>query len=95
MSTILVTGGAGYIGSHIIEQLIKNKKKVIILDNLKTGNRILLNKKANFIKGDINDSKLLTKIVEIYKIKTIIHLAGLINVLESKKKKEIIIIIMF
>ena len=71
MSKILVTGGAGYIGSHIIEQLIKNKKKVIILDNLKTGNRILLNKKANFIKGDINDSKLLTKIVEIYKIKTI------------------------
>ena len=65
MSTILVTGGAGYIGSHIIEQLIKNKKKVIILDNLKTGNRILLNKKANFIKGDINDSKLLTKIIEV------------------------------
>ena len=61
MSIILVTGGAGYIGSHIIEQLIKNKKKVIILDNLKTGSKILLNRQASFIKGDINDTKLLKK----------------------------------
>ena len=54
---ILVTGGAGYIGSHIIEKLI-DKKNVIILDNLKTGYKRLINKKANFIKGDITNKKL-------------------------------------
>ena len=37
MENILVTGGAGYIGSHIVEQLLKMKKKVIIVDNLSTG----------------------------------------------------------
>ncbi len=88
MSIILVTGGAGYIGSHIIEQLIKNKKKVIILDNLKTGSKILLNRQASFIKGDINDTKLLKKIIENYRITTIMHFAGLINVLESKRNKK-------
>ena len=43
---ILVTGGAGYIGSHIVEQLIKNKEKVIIIDNLVTGYKRLINKIA-------------------------------------------------
>ena len=47
---ILVTGGAGYIGSHIVEQLIKNKESVIILDNLVTGYKKLINKKAKFVK---------------------------------------------
>ena len=47
--SILITGGAGYIGSHIVERLIKNKIKVIILDNLNTGHRKLINKKAFFI----------------------------------------------
>ena len=54
MSNILITGGAGYIGSHIVELLIKNKKKVIILDNLKTGYKSLINKKADFIKLDLS-----------------------------------------
>ena len=51
---ILVTGGAGYIGSHIVEQLIKNKENVIILDNLVTGYKKLINKKAKFVKADIH-----------------------------------------
>ena len=49
MTNILITGGAGYIGSHIVEQLIKNKRNVIILDNLVTGYKKLINKKAKFI----------------------------------------------
>ena len=48
MINVLVTGGAGYIGSHIIEELVKLKKKVFILDNLSTGKRRLINKKAKF-----------------------------------------------
>jgi len=83
---ILVTGGAGYIGSHIIEQLI-NKNNIIILDNLKTGHKKLINKKANFIKGDINNKKLLIKILKKYNIQTIIHLAALLNVSEAEKNK--------
>ena len=53
MNNILVTGGAGYIGSHIVEQLIKTKARNIIIDNLATGYKKLINKKAIFIKGDI------------------------------------------
>ena len=56
-SKILVTGGADYIGSHIIELLIKNKNKVIIYDNLSTGYKRPINKEANFIKGDIRNFK--------------------------------------
>ena len=51
--TILVTGGAGYIGSHIVEILVRKRKKVIVLDNLSTGYKKLINKKSKFIKGDI------------------------------------------
>ena len=87
-SKILVTGGAGYIGSHITEQLVKIKKDVIILDNLKTGYKSLINKKAKFIKGDISNIKLLRKIIQNDNISTIIHFAGLIDVIESQKYKK-------
>ena len=58
MEAILVTGGAGYIGSHIIELLIKKKFKVFIIDNLSTGHKRLINKKAKFISANINQHKL-------------------------------------
>ena len=54
-NSILVTGGAGYIGSHVVEQLVKKKDNIIILDNLVTGFKKLTNKKAKFIKGDIKN----------------------------------------
>tara|TARA_A100000164_G_scaffold346136_1_gene346553 strand:+ start:799 stop:1770 length:972 start_codon:yes stop_codon:yes gene_type:complete len=88
MTNILITGGAGYIGSHVAEQLIKNKKKVIILDNLKTGYKSLINKKADFIKGDVSNKKLLKKIIDNNNISTIMHFAGLIDVIESEKYKK-------
>ena len=47
---ILITGGAGYIGSHICENLIKNKKKIFVIDNLSTGHKKLLNTKVKFYK---------------------------------------------
>ena len=62
-NNILVTGGAGYIGSHIVEKLVKSKANVIILDNLVTGYKKLVNKKAKFIKGDIKNQKKLAKII--------------------------------
>jgi len=51
-NNILITGGAGYIGSHIAENLIKKKSKVIVLDNLVTGYKKLINKKSIFIEDD-------------------------------------------
>ena len=53
MKNILVTGGAGYIGSHIIELLIKKKFNAFIIDNLSTGHKKLINKKAKFFNVDL------------------------------------------
>ena len=64
---ILLTGGAGYIGSHVVEQLIKKKNQIFILDNLVTGSKKLINKKAKFIKGDIKNKKELSKVINDYK----------------------------
>ena len=86
---ILVTGGAGYIGSHVIELLVKNKtNKVIVLDNLSTGYKILINKKSKFYKGDINNKKLIIKIINKFNVDTIIHLAASLNVSEAQKNKK-------
>tara|TARA_B100000900_G_scaffold248097_1_gene211093 strand:+ start:470 stop:1450 length:981 start_codon:yes stop_codon:yes gene_type:complete len=88
MTNILITGGAGYIGSHIAEQLINNKEKVIIIDNLVTGYKKLINKRAEFIKADINNKSKISKIIKDYNISSIIHLAAHINVSEAEKNKR-------
>ena len=85
---ILVTGGAGYIGAHIVELLVKTKANIIIIDNLVTGRKKLLNKKAKFIKEDIKNKTSLIKIINDYEINSIIHLAGSLNVSEAEKNKK-------
>ena len=87
-NNILVTGGAGYIGSHIVEQLIKKNESVIIIDNLITGYKELINKKAKFIKVDIKNRPEVTKIIKNYNINSIIHLAAYLNVSEAEKNKK-------
>ena len=88
MNNILVTGGAGFIGSHIIEQLDKSKNNVIIVDNLATGFKRLINKNSKFIKTDIKNKEKLIDIIKKYKIETIIHLAAYLNVSEAEKNKK-------
>ena len=87
VNKILITGGAGYIGSHVAERLLKKKLNVILLDNLSRGHRKLINKKVKFIKADTKNLNLLKKIIYKNKIKTIIHLAGYANVAESQTNK--------
>ena len=73
---ILITGGAGYIGSHVVEALIKKKKRVYVIDDLSTGSKILINNKAHFYKLNILETEKIKKIIINNKIDSVIHLAG-------------------
>jgi len=85
---ILITGGAGYIGSHVAEILLKKYKKVFLLDNLSTGHRKLINKKAKFFKLDIHRKDKVRKIIKKNKIDSIIHLAANLIIGEGQKKPK-------
>lgn len=74
--SILVCGGAGYIGSHTVHQLIAQNKDVIIVDNLQTGHKKAINKAAKFYEGDIRDSKFLDKVFTENDITSVIHFAA-------------------
>jgi len=76
MKNILITGGAGYIGSHIAEVLNKSKKKIFIVYNLSTGFKKLINKKNVFYKVNISNTKEIRNIIIKNKIDSVIHLAG-------------------
>ncbi|MDB9706123.1 UDP-glucose 4-epimerase GalE [Pelagibacteraceae bacterium] len=76
VKNILITGGAGYIGSHISEILVKNKKNVFIVDNLSTGYSKLINKNARFFRANINNKNKIKSIIINNKIDSVIHLAA-------------------
>ena len=82
---ILITGGAGYIGSHVSHLLVDRGYDVTIIDSLLTGNKKLIPKKAKFINSDISNVKKINKILQKYKFDLVIHFAGLIRVDESVK----------
>jgi UDP-glucose 4-epimerase len=80
---VLVTGGAGYIGSHMALELLDHGENVVILDNLSTGLRRLAPDDATFVPGDIGDDALLDNLLPNYEIESILHFAGSIVVPES------------
>jgi len=83
---ILVCGGAGYIGSHAVYQLVKAGEEVVIIDNLQHGHRGAINPAAKFYQGDIRDAKILDKIFTENKIEAVIHFAAYIEAGESVEK---------
>ena len=80
---VLVTGGAGYIGSHMVWALVDAGEDVVVLDRLSTGFRWAVAPEARFYEGDIADTALLAKIFAENAIDAIIHFAGSIIVPES------------
>lgn len=76
MKTVLVTGGAGFIGSHIVDKLIQKKYNVVVFDNLITGKIEFINKKAIFEKGDVSNRKQFENVFKKYKFDAIFHIAG-------------------
>ena len=85
---ILLTGGAGYIGSHAALSLIDSGHEVHIIDDLSTGNEILIPKNAEFTKCNISNQELISKILRSDKFDLLMHFAGFIQVEESVKYPE-------
>jgi UDP-glucose 4-epimerase len=81
--TVLVTGGAGYIGSHMVCELADSSERAVVLDNLSTGFDWAVAKGTPLVVGDIADQALVTRIIREHAIDAIIHFAGSIVVPDS------------
>jgi UDP-glucose 4-epimerase len=75
MPTILVTGGAGYIGSHVVRELLRRGHNPIVFDNLQTGHR-KVTKNTHFVEGDLSDQKKLTYTFQANSIDAVMHFAA-------------------
>jgi len=88
MSKILLTGGAGYIGSHVSHLLIDQGHEVTCIDSLITGNKKLLPKKVKLEVFDIAEKEKVTKLIKDNNFDLVMHFAGLIRVDESVEQPE-------
>ena len=80
---VLVTGGAGYIGSHMVLELLDAGETVVVLDNLSTGFRWAVPQEATFVTGDVSDQTLVSSLIDEHGIDSILHFAAKIVVPES------------
>lgn len=86
MNNVLVTGGAGYIGSHQVQELLNKGYKVVVIDNLSTGFEKLIDKRAKFYNGDLRDLEFVKDVLRNEKIDSVIHFAARSLVGESMTK---------
>lgn len=97
--TVLVTGGAGFIGSHLCEELLRKDKKVVALDNFDTYYEprlkekniegIIEDPKFHLVRGDIREQKKIEKIFEEYDVRKVVHLAARAGVRPSVKNPQL------
>ena len=85
---ILITGGVGFIGSHVADLLITNGYEVVIVDNLSSGQKENLNPQAKFYEGDICDFAFLEKVFTTEKLNIVNHHAAQINVRTSLENPQ-------
>lgn len=86
---ILVTGGAGYIGSFMVKKLLDLDYSVVVIDSLERGHRNALDKRVIFIEGDLRSKEFITDILSTHRIDAVIHFAGYISMGESMENPEI------
>lgn len=85
---VLVTGGAGYIGSVIVDQLLERGLSVVVLDDLSTGHRAAVASDAIFVQGNVGDGALVASLLERERIAAIVHMAAFALVPESVAQPE-------
>ena len=85
---ILLTGGAGYIGSHVVLELIDKGHSVTVIDDLSTGHKELLPNNIDFVECNINDKNKVKDIVNQNNFDALMHFAGFIQVEESLRNPE-------
>ncbi|HVY67755.1 MAG TPA: UDP-glucose 4-epimerase GalE [Patescibacteria group bacterium] len=86
--SVLVTGGAGYIGAHLVHELIKAGYRVVVLDNLSSGRRENLHPEAVFVEGDLAEENLLSDLFAVHNITAVFHMAASLEVAESVREPE-------
>ena len=85
---ILLTGGAGYIGSHVLLSIIENNHDVVVIDDLSTGNKNLIPKNIKLINTNINNTEKISNILKEEKFNLLLHFAGFIKVEESVQNPD-------
>ena len=85
---ILLTGGAGYIGSHVCLSLLELGHNITVIDNLSTGNIKLIPPKAAFIECNINDVQIINSLLQKKKFDLLMHFAGFVQVEESVRNPK-------
>ncbi|BDR57829.1 UDP-glucose 4-epimerase GalE [Xylocopilactobacillus apicola] len=84
--SLLVLGGAGYIGSHMVDLLVQKNERVVVVDNLSRGHRAAVNDKAVFYQGDVRDEEFMNRVFSEEDIEAVFHFCAYIQIPESLKK---------